>query len=140
MNELSYEEFINTNEYQSFINNNPDTGTLKVFAYTAYKAMPLEGVNVTITKNIGNNKVTFFSGFTDSSGIIDDIILPTPKEEKIASYDLLPQATSYDLTASLKGYGTVAYKDIPMYGGTKMIQYIKMIGDVVLKGDDYLGN
>lgn len=140
MNNISYEEFIKTSEYQNFINNNPDTGTLKVFSYTAYKAMPLEGVNIEITKNIGNNKVTFFSGFTDSSGIIDDIVLPAPKEEKAAVYEVLPQSTSYDLTANLEGYLPLVYKDIPMYGGTKMIQYIKMIGDVSIKGDDSIGN
>ena len=140
MNEMDYDEFINTSEYQNFIQRNPDSGSLKVFAYTAYKAMPLEGVNVKITKTIGNSKVVFFSGFTDSSGIIDNIILPTPREETIANYDLLPQSISYDLEAVLSGYEPLVYKDIPMYGGTKMIQYIKMIGDISTKGDDSFGN
>ena len=136
MNNISYEEFINTSEYQNFIKDNPSTGTLKVFAYTAYKAMPLEKVNVVITKTIGNNIITFYSGFTDSSGIIDNIVLPAPLFEKEANYSNLPKETTYNLKAYLNGYEDINNYIIPIYGGTKMIQYIKMIGNISIGGDN----
>lgn len=135
MNNISYEEFKNSNEYQDFIKNNPSTGTLKVFAYTAYKALPLEEVNIVITKNIGNNIVTFYSGFTDSSGIIDNIVLPAPITNFESDYNNLPKETVYTLKAYLDGYEDIDNYVIPIYGGTKMIQYVKMIGAINIGGD-----
>ena len=83
MEYIIYEEFKKTDLYQQFILDNPDVGYLIVQAFTAYGAIPIENVNIVISKDIGNYKVIFFQGVTDSSGIISDIMLPAclPKAE-----------------------------------------------------------
>lgn len=130
---ISFEEFKKTNEYNEFIKNNSEMGILKVMAFTAYQAIPIEGVEVLITKDFGNNKVLFYRGYTDSSGIIDNIMLPAPvsgyslADAKISNYTL------YDLTAIKSDYDTIKNYTIGMFGNIKVIQNIKMIPKVDLE-------
>ena len=77
MNEISYDEFKQTADYSNFITQNSKTGTLKVMAFTAQQAIPIKNTDIKISKIIGKNKVVFFEGLTNSSGIIDNITLPT---------------------------------------------------------------
>ena len=74
-NSISLEQFKTIPEYQEFIKENPETGLLKVQAFTADQAIPLPNTKIFITKQIGDNDVLFFSGETNSSGIIDKIEL-----------------------------------------------------------------
>ena len=57
-----------------------------------------------ITKDIGENKVLFFRGLTDSSGMISDIELPSPREDKNYKPGDKPQYTMYDVTAIHEGF------------------------------------
>ncbi len=50
---ISYEEFSKTEEYKGFISVNPEEGSLKVMAFTAYQAIPIEDAEIIITKEIG---------------------------------------------------------------------------------------
>ncbi|MBO5376523.1 MAG: hypothetical protein J6A52_06680, partial [Bacilli bacterium] len=70
------EEFMKSQDYFDFIEENSGEGLLKVQAFTANQAYPLEGVNIEVYKNINGKNVLFFSGVTDTSGIIDNIVLP----------------------------------------------------------------
>ncbi|MGN0973695.1 MAG: hypothetical protein ACI4OT_03035 [Bacilli bacterium] len=130
MDLMSFEQFKQTPEYQKFIEENPSFGTLKVEAFTAFQGMPIENTEILITKDIGDHKVLFFKGYTDSSGIIDNIILPAPKEEPVASYEKRPEYTVYDLTAIHDQYEIIKKYNIGMFGGIKVIQYVKMIPDI----------
>ena len=116
MDTISLEEFKNKHaeEYQTFLKENPEIGRLKIEVFTAYKAIPLENTEIIITKNIGNKTIIFFRGFTNSSGIIENI---THKE-----------------------YKTVKEEKIGMFGNVNIIQYIKMTPEVKLEGVDTLGN
>lgn len=134
MNLMTYEEFMQTNDYAQFIAENPDIGYLKVMAFTAYQAVPIPEVEILITKQIGENNVLFFRGYTDASGIIDNIPLPAPP----SGYNPISHQTSnyilYELTAIRINYGAIKKYTVGMYGGIKTIQYIKMIPNVDLKG------
>ena len=89
--------FINTNNYKEFIKENPTYGYLKVRAYTAGGAVPIEGLKITISKNIENDKIIFFEGITNSSGTIENIELPAPR----LNNDLnAPNRTKYDIQAT----------------------------------------
>lgn len=60
MNLVTYEEFKKSADYEAFIKENPETGTLKVMAFTAYQAVPIPNVEILITKDINTQKVLFF--------------------------------------------------------------------------------
>ena len=129
-------EFEDTEEYKNFLNENPSTGILKVEAFTANEAIPITDVQILITKEIDGTNVLFYSGKTNSSGIIDNIILPAPKSVLDPSPNDIPKYTIYNLTAINEGYEIIKKYQIAMYGDTKIIQYVKMIPQVILKGDD----
>ena len=135
---ISFEEFKKLNEYQQFILDNPDVGYLKVQAFTAYGAIPIENVNIVISKDIGNYKVIFFQGVTNSSGIISDIMLPAP--ETITNPDTTPAYTIYNMTAIHSEYETIKNYSIGMFGNVRVLQYVKMMPQIDLEGvelDEY---
>lgn len=138
MNIISFEDFKKMPEYQKFINENTDTGGLKIQAFTAYNAIPIPDTEIMISKDIGNNRVVFFRGFTDSSGIIDNILLPAPKSV-VGSIEA-PLYTTYNLTAIHVGYESIKQYSIGMFGGIKVIQYVKMTPEVILEGVEQNGN
>ena len=89
--------FINSSIYQNFLEENPVYGFLKIRAFTAGGAVPIEGLKVTVSKIIDDNKVVFFEGVTNSSGVIDTITLPAPRinDENLN----VPNRTKYDVLA-----------------------------------------
>lgn len=140
MSFISYEDFKKMDEYQTFIEENPSTGYLKIEAFTAYRAIPVENVEILITKDINNDKVVFFRGYTDSSGMINNIELPAPAEQTSISPENPPKYTLYDLTAIHQGYESIKKYDIGMFGGIKVIQYVKMTPEIEIEGNDKIGN
>ena len=129
---ISFEDFKQLDEYQQFISENPDMGYLKVQVFTAYGAIPVADTDILITKDIGQYRVVFFRGRTDSSGIISDIELPAP----LATIDpeIAPMYTLYDLTAINEGYETLKKYSVAMFGGIKIIQYVKMTPEIDMGG------
>lgn len=128
MDYMTFDEFQNMPEYQNFMKENPAVGTLRVNVFAANAAIPLADANVLITKKIGNYNVLFFDGLTDSSGAIDNIILPTPNA---ASNNVdVPSYTFYELNAFHTGYQEVNQYEIAMFGNTKVIQYVKLMPEV----------
>lgn len=134
---ISFENFKNTDLYQDFIKSNPDVGKLKVQVFTAYDAIPVSDTEIIITKDIEEYRVVFYQGKTDSSGIIDNILLPAPTEEK--SNEVAPKYTLYDLTAIHVGYEVLKRYSVGIFGNIKVIQYVKMIPDIQI-GDNTNGN
>lgn len=136
MNLISLEDFKKLSEYQTFIQENPDIGYLKVHAFTAYGAVPISGASILITKDIGNYKVVFFRGMTDENGMISNIELPAPKAIPVSEPDIVPEYTVYDMTAIHEGYETLKKYSIGMFGDVRIIQYVKMIPSIDMKGAD----
>ena len=136
---ISYEEFSKTKEYKGFISVNPEEGSLKVMVFTAYQAIPIEDAEIIITKEIGGNNVLFFRGYTDSSGIIDNITLPAPTSGYDDNSFQTSSTTSYKLTAIKDKYDCVKQYIINIIGDVKVLQYVKMT-PIMDKGDVNNGN
>lgn len=136
MNFINYEEFKKTESYQNFIKENPSTGTLKVEVFTAYQAIPIPDTDIIITKDIDNKKVLFFAGKTDSSGMISNIVLPSPEEVQDYKPGSTPKYTVYDVTAIHEGYERIKKYDVAIFGNTGVIQYIKMIPEIDMEGEN----
>ena len=55
----------NNAEYNQFLRDNPSTGTLKVRTTSASSALPVSGVDIIVSKEIGENTIIFYEGKTD---------------------------------------------------------------------------
>ena len=98
------------------MSNNPSHGYLNIRTNLNNLAYPLEGVLIIVSHIIDNQKVIFFEGKTDESGMINNIVLPTPL---VDSNDLVvPKCINYDIEAIyLKDnidtmYNVLMYSDI----------------------------
>ena len=132
---ISYDEFKKLDIYNDFINVNPDMGILKIEAFTANEGLPIPDTDILIYKDIGEYNVIFYKGKTDLNGMIDNIYLPTPKMSE--SNSLEPLYTVYDMNAYHIGFETIKKYSIGMFGGIKVIQYVKMTPEVLIgEGND----
>lgn len=125
MNYISYDEFKKSSLYSDFISLNPSVGYLKIKVDSALESYPVEGVEVLIYKDIGEDLVVFYYGKTDSNGIIDNIVLPSPKAMNINSLEV-PDYEVYSLKINKKGYKEINYLDVVVYSDIKVIQNISL--------------
>ena len=127
------QNFINTETYKKYMNNNKGIGFLNIRAYAANAAVPISGLNVVVSKIIDNQKVIFFEGATDSSGIISDITLPSPI---ISSNDEeVPASQDYDIVALYENQKLV-FK-VLIYTNIKVNQNINIVPQIRLDGKSY---
>lgn len=119
------EEDFNSEKYADYLENNPGSGLLRIQVYTANQAFPLEGVEVKVYKEIDGKRVVFFTGVTDSSGIIDNINLPTKEVKK--EVESASDITSTDYTIEARYPKTDVTQDyvVSIYDDLKVIQPIK---------------
>lgn len=135
MNNVSFNsaDFINTEEYQQFISENPGIGYLNIRAYAANSAIPISGLEVEVSKIINNRRIIFFQGATDNSGVISQIALPTPT---VSSNDeVVPPSQEYDITAIYNG-NNLLFK-INMYSNIQVLQNINIVPNLRLDGNSY---
>ena len=59
-----------------FLDAHPERGTLRVQVSTGRGLFPVEGARVELYRDFGDQRVVFYEGVTDRSGIVDDIRLP----------------------------------------------------------------
>ena len=132
MEYISFDEFKKLDIYEDFIRVNPDLGILKIEAFTANEGIAIPDTDIVIYKDIGEYNVIFFKGKTDSSGMIDNIYLPTPKKSDSSSLEV-PLYTVYEMSAFHIGYETIKKYSIGMFGDVKVIQYVKMMPEVIVE-------
>ena len=90
--------FKNSEVYKSFINDYPVNGYLKIRAYSASGAIPVRGLKIVVSTNYQDNRIIFYDGITDTSGIIEKITLPAPKLD--VGNENVPNKIVYDLNAT----------------------------------------
>ena len=72
-------KFIESELYKNFMKENNSLGFLEIRANSLEEALPIENLNIKVSTEYLNNKIVFFDGMTDSSGMIKKLDLPTPK-------------------------------------------------------------
>ena len=113
--------------YQDFLDKNKEYGYLKIQAFAGQQSLPIEGVNVIVSKKFSDMDKVFFEGNTNDSGIIDDIRLPAPaKLLSEAPENILPYA-AYDVASSYKEYDTRNAPSVQIFPGVKSIQPIQVV-------------
>lgn len=131
------EEFKDSSTYKNFININDSYGILKIEAFTANGAYPLAGVDIIVSKVLDGNKIIFYEGKTNDSGIIESIVLPTRsiKEEINNASDIL--FTTYDLEANYKKYDVSKNYDVSIFDEVKVIQPVTFAIDELVEGEEF---
>ena len=131
------EEFKDSSTYKNFININDSYGILKIEAFTASGAYPLAGVDIIVSKVLDGNKIIFYEGKTNDSGIIESIVLPTRsiKEEINNASDIL--FTTYDLEANYKKYDVSKNYDVSIFDEVKVIQPVTFAIDELVEGEEF---
>ena len=134
MNNVNLNDFIGTESYKRFITLNPGEGYLRIRAYAASGAVPISNVKVVVSKDINNNKVIFFEGFTNNSGTIEQIELPAPK---LDPNDLdIPNKITYDINVTYNPDNISNIFKINIYEKIRVIQNISIVPNLkVSKGD-----
>ena len=124
---ITDDNFTKSNLYKSYLEANPTYGYLKIRAYAANQAIPISNLKVTISKMLDNDKIIFFDGFTNDSGIIENIALPTPRLDT-NNLDI-PKTISYDINIYTNDKVTSVYK-VDIYEGVYVVQNINVVPDV----------
>lgn len=118
-------EFMNTSSYFDFVSTNTEKGLLKIRAYSANQAVPVKGLRIIVSHIIDNNKIIFFDGYTDDSGIIEKIVLPVPKLN-INNMDI-PNTISYDVSAIYEADNINNTYNVNMYENICVVQNINIV-------------
>ena len=119
------DSFKTTKTYQDFIKDNPSSACLNIRTSSANLAVPIDNVKIIVSKILGNYKVIFYEGFTDISGMINSIILPTPN---LNSNDLvIPSSTSYTIEAIYEKDNIDRKYTVLMYPNICVVQNINLI-------------
>ena len=122
-------DFINSELYKDFIKDNSGLSFLKIRAFAASQAVPISGMSVVVSKDIGGNKVIFFSGVTNESGVIERIQLPVPRS---SDNMLAPVLTTYDIDTSYEGENRL-YK-VNVYDNIYVVQNINVTPNISYGG------
>lgn len=120
------EKMYSSENYPEFALENSKTGILKVQVSGANQAFPLSDVEVEIWKEINGDKVVFFKGTTDNSGIIDNIILPAKPSKKDVEEASDIIYTSYILTITYPKNNVTKSYEIGIFDDLKVIQPIRI--------------
>ena len=119
------ESFKTTASYKNFITTNPGIGYLKIRAYGASGAIPISNLKIIVSKIIDNNTIIFYEGITNSSGIIENIPLPTPKSSQNDEEN--PQYTTYEIKAIYQEKAMTNNYSVNMYENIYVIQTINVV-------------
>lgn len=119
---MNLDNFMKTTEYEEFIKNNSGSGNLKIRAYAASEALPVKGLRIVVSTEINKQKVVFFEGMTDASGMINTISLPTPKLN-LNNLEI-PGTIKYEIDAFFDNQSNKKIYFVNMYDGICVVQNI----------------
>ena len=133
---INDEKFTSTEGYREFMKNNPSYGYLKIRAYAAREAVPISGLQVTVSTIIDNTKVIFFEGETDISGTIEKIALPAPTLNLDNS--VIPPSTTYEIESIYLPDNSTQIHKVNMYANILVVQNISIVPEISFrKGSSY---
>lgn len=130
---INNEEFSKTEIYKKFMEENPGRGNLAIRAYAAGGAVPISGLNIEVSKTIDDNKVIFYEGITNESGIIEKISLPAPKKD--TNNLNIPLSTSYQIVATYLPNNTNLSYFVNIYDNICVLQNISITPEVAERNE-----
>lgn len=129
---INDQNFINSEIYQRFLEDNQGRSSLRVRAYAAGEAIPISGLKVVVSRKIDNDNVIFFEGYTNESGLTEKISLAVPK---ITDDNLdIPETMEYDVTVTYIPDNISSTYKVKMYEGICVVQNINIVPRMMLEG------
>ena len=111
--------------YRDYLNENPTTGYLRIRAYAASQAIPISNLKITVSRVVDNNRIIFFEGNTNESGIIERIELPTPRLDP-NNLDV-PSRATYEINASYEPDNVSRVYLVNLYENVYVVQTINIV-------------
>ena len=113
-------------------------GKIRIRAYTAGGALPIEGATVRIVGAEENNRFVSYSVLTDRDGLTPSVTLPAPD----GSYSLSPSPAEkpyalYDIEITAPGYYSKKINGLSVFSGIESVQLLNMIPDDGKMIEDY---
>ena len=100
----------------------PFVGYLRVFAYTADEAEPLEGARVTVSRN----GTLYANASTDRDGYSPVIALPTVDPALTLQPGTVQPYVAYDIQVNRDGFRSVLHENVPIYGNNYVTQPVAL--------------
>lgn len=123
--------FLESNLYQKFANENPGKGGLKIRAYAASEAIPISGLKVEVSTIFEENKIIFFDGFTNESGVIERIVLAAPKSDE--DNLIIPSKRVYEIRATYEKENVTQIYHVNVYPDICIVQTINIVPPMIRK-------
>lgn len=125
--------YLDVNNFES---KNQGKGTLKVQAFSGREAFPIVNARVVVSKDFENESHIFFDDLTDTSGIVENMMLSSPSKD-VAQRDntILPYST-YSIRVTHPYFITTVYENVPVFDGITSIQPVNMIPRTGTPTDD----
>ena len=103
-------------------------GKLRIRAFTAGGALPVENALVKIRGAEEDNRLVAYTLVTDFNGLTPEVTLPAPSPE----YSLSPDPSEapfsvYDVEISAPGYYTKRISGLTVFPGVNSVQLVNMI-------------
>ena len=116
-------------------------GKIRIRAYTAGGALPIEGATVRIRGAEEDNRFVSYSLLTDRDGLTESVSLPAPDID----YSLNPDAyekpyTIYDIEIVAPGYYSKRINGLSVFSGIESVQLVNMIPEGGSPVEDYPRN
>lgn len=112
--------------YQQYIQDKVNVGYLKIDVASAFDSSPIPNAKITISKPLGNNFFISQITYTDESGEIPPVPLPTRSAELSQTPTYPVPYTIWNLSAEAPGYYTVIVYDIPIFPGVTTTQSFRL--------------
>ena len=110
----------------AFLRANPDRGVLRIQAFRGPQSVPVQGVQVTVSRSFDDgSRHVFYEGTTDESGLIDPIILPAPDRSQSLTPGIANPSATYTVRAEFPGLEPVE-ATVDLYRGIKTVQPIQL--------------
>lgn len=100
-------------------------GTLKVQVYAAQQVYPISSARVLVRRS-GEDPI-IFEGYTDSSGIVDQIRLPAPGRSLSSAPGSVKPYSQYDVFVTQPNFVSRNYLGVPVFSGVESIQTVRLV-------------
>ena len=116
-------------------------GRIRIRAYTAGGALPIEGATVRIIGAEESNRLVSYSLITDRDGLTESVALPAPD----VNFSLSPSPIEkpyalYNVEITAPGYYSKDINGLSVFSGIESVQLINMIPEGSRPIDDYPRN
>ena len=120
---------------EEFVRSHPGRGVLRVQVGTGRGTFPVKGALVRVSKVIGGAVQEFYRGFTDESGILDGMVLPTlPGGLSQNSVTAGESGTDYIVSVEQRDYVPENGRKVTVYDGVETLLAVSMVPQLQRRG------